>query len=192
MYLNKDDLGAYIYTVAKTGSVYIRFTDASLGSIRLGDHDGIEKYRYKFNVRSDIQWHGWRKEDNIWRYYCNSQHLDKLKEQILKTKEFRKNADKSRWNKTQDNGQTKPVSNLHETTEGMDRQGGPGTGQADRGLDTREKDAVKEPEISGGNTGSGHQDSGSTPTLEGSTFTTRWSQLREVLKRRIGNWLKGS
>ncbi len=43
-------LGAYSYYSAATGSQYIKFEDPRLGSLRIGDHKGREKYRYKWNL----------------------------------------------------------------------------------------------------------------------------------------------
>lgn len=35
-------------------SVYLRMDDARLGSIRISDHEGREKYEYRWNMRADI------------------------------------------------------------------------------------------------------------------------------------------
>jgi hypothetical protein len=61
----------YIYHTATTGSIYIRFEDIRIGSIRLGDHDGKEKLKYKFNIRSDIsrKHKRWLKDGDVWRFY---------------------------------------------------------------------------------------------------------------------------
>lgn len=39
--------GAYLYCQATTGSVYVKFPHWGLGSIRIGDHKGLERYRYR-------------------------------------------------------------------------------------------------------------------------------------------------
>jgi hypothetical protein len=44
----------YIYHVSKHGSTYIRFKDARIGSVRVGDHESLDKYNYKFSLRKDI------------------------------------------------------------------------------------------------------------------------------------------
>lgn len=44
---------SYIWHCATTGSVYVRFEDNRIGSVRLGDHNGKDKLKYKFNIRSD-------------------------------------------------------------------------------------------------------------------------------------------
>lgn len=48
------DLGAYVYYSARTGSQYIKFEDARLRSVRISDHPGREKYRYKWNLLTNI------------------------------------------------------------------------------------------------------------------------------------------
>jgi len=72
--LNTMGIKCYLWHKASTGSIYIRFDDNRIGSIRVGDHDGIEKYKYKFNVRTDLKYKmpKWVKDGNIWRVYINS------------------------------------------------------------------------------------------------------------------------
>ena len=48
------ELRPYIYYKAATGSIYIKFKDKRLLSLRIGDHRGREKYKYKWNLRKDI------------------------------------------------------------------------------------------------------------------------------------------
>ncbi len=90
-HLNQHNLGAYIYHKARSGSAYIKFEDTKLCSIRIGDHDGREKYRYKFNLRKDCMSAGWKLEDNIWRYYAPFDNIPSLVAEILKRREFSKN-----------------------------------------------------------------------------------------------------
>lgn len=46
--------GAYIYHQASTStSVYIKFAGQRMGSLRIGDHKGIEKYRYRWNLHME-------------------------------------------------------------------------------------------------------------------------------------------
>ena len=48
------DLQPYVYHSAmSSNSIYIKFKDARLGSLRISDHCGIKKYKYKWNLRSD-------------------------------------------------------------------------------------------------------------------------------------------
>lgn len=68
--LQKEGIVAYLWTRASTNSVYIRFEDPRFGSIRISDHQGISKYQYKYNIRSDIKGVGkWRRYKETWRYY---------------------------------------------------------------------------------------------------------------------------
>lgn len=47
---NLKEYKPYVYYSARTGSLYLKFEDSSLGSVRIGDHQGIEKYRYRWNI----------------------------------------------------------------------------------------------------------------------------------------------
>lgn len=42
-------IGAYTYHVSKHGSVYIKFENPLMKSLRIADHGSKEKYRYKWN-----------------------------------------------------------------------------------------------------------------------------------------------
>lgn len=44
------DLGAYLYHHAQSGSIYIKFKDERLRSLRICNHGNIPKYRYKWNI----------------------------------------------------------------------------------------------------------------------------------------------
>ena len=46
----------YVYHRALTGSIYIKFPHWGLGSIRVADHKGRSKYRYRWICRVD--WNG--------------------------------------------------------------------------------------------------------------------------------------
>lgn len=69
--LNELGIESYIYHLATTGSIYIRFKDVRMCSIRLGDHPGKEKLKYKYNLRSDISHNHkrWLKDKDVWRFY---------------------------------------------------------------------------------------------------------------------------
>lgn len=64
------NIQCYIYHKALTSdSVYLRFDNPQLRSVRISDHCGINKYKYKFNVRFDIQ-ESYKESDwGIERYY---------------------------------------------------------------------------------------------------------------------------
>ena len=72
---------AYIWHAATTGSAYIRFDDNRIGSVRLGDHAGRKKLKYKWNIRTDFPKNHkkWHKVEGMWRFYI---HVDKWKEII--------------------------------------------------------------------------------------------------------------
>lgn len=82
--LSKANIGAYIYHVATTGSVYVRFNDNRIGSVRLGNHDGRNHLKYKFNVRSDSKFTGWAKDGSHWRYWCLPSEIDLLVSVLVK------------------------------------------------------------------------------------------------------------
>ena len=86
--LNKEGLDAYIWCHATTGSAYIRFKDSRMCSIRVGDHDGREKYKYKYNVRSDVKEFHKHKDEMTWRYYFPMNAIDKLIEELKLRKEI--------------------------------------------------------------------------------------------------------
>lgn len=76
--LEAKGIKAYIWHVATTGSIYIRFEEQRMSSVRIGDHDGREKYKYKWNLRSDIKKEFMQKEDGIWRLYFPLNAVDSL------------------------------------------------------------------------------------------------------------------
>lgn len=82
--LNNENLDAYIHHIAKTGSAYIKFKDERMGSIRIGDHDGRERYRYRFNLRSDISKRYVEEDRGIFRYYCPIHQINLLLVDIMK------------------------------------------------------------------------------------------------------------
>jgi len=97
--LESAGINAYIWHKATTGSVYIRFEDNRIGSIRLGNHNGIDKYKYKFNIRSDIKFHaeGWRKENDVWRYYIHAEHWRAIIPVLIRRKNQVKNWDSNKY-----------------------------------------------------------------------------------------------
>lgn len=86
--LKEQDIGAYIWHKATTGSVYIRFSDNRLGSIRIGDHKGISKYKYKYNIRVDSTFNGWKKDGNSWRFYTNISTYENVIKEIINKSRF--------------------------------------------------------------------------------------------------------
>ena len=93
--LNEHGLEAYVWSKATTGSCYIRFKDPRMCSIRIADHNNIEKFKYKYNLRSDIKSFSFKKEDNIWRMFYPLTHVNKLVKDILERRDHI-----SKWNRT--------------------------------------------------------------------------------------------
>jgi len=92
---NEHGLGAYIWHNSETSnSVYIRFKDSRMGSIRISDHKGKSKYKYKFNMRSDVRQAQLNKGDGFWRWFFPINDIDGLMEQLLKRMEISKNWEK--------------------------------------------------------------------------------------------------
>lgn len=74
-------LEAYIYHKAyPSNSIYIKFKDRRLGSIRISDHEGRSRYSYRWNLRSDIE----SKNDKLnHRYYYNIKEINNMINHII-------------------------------------------------------------------------------------------------------------
>ena len=71
--------GVYVYHQAKTGSTYLKFSEPGMGSIRVADHTGREKYHYRYNVRLDHQGEPMRTSSAGWpQFFFGPRHLDQL------------------------------------------------------------------------------------------------------------------
>ena len=46
-------LEPYIYHKSKSNSIYIKFQNASVGSLRIGNHKERDRYSYRWNLRHD-------------------------------------------------------------------------------------------------------------------------------------------
>lgn len=76
------DLGAHVYKVADSGSVYIKFEKPGLGSLRIGTHHGMLKYRYRWNLRKDIEEYYNENDRGVVRYYFPWNELDLFYDKI--------------------------------------------------------------------------------------------------------------
>lgn len=87
--LKKSGVECYIWHLATTGSVYIRFKDSRMCSVRIGNHDGREHLKYKFNLRDDIspEHPKWIKDDGIWRFYLPLNKWKELIPELVKRQE---------------------------------------------------------------------------------------------------------
>lgn len=64
------ELEPYIYHKSyTTNSVYVKFKNERLRSLRISDHDGYDKYKYKWNIRSDVNKMYVDNDNNIKRFY---------------------------------------------------------------------------------------------------------------------------
>lgn len=77
-----NSLGAYIYHESVGGSVYIKFRDERMGSIRIADHPGRKKYKYRWNLRVDIE-ESRVKFDKIKRWYYRVADFEEMMVHIL-------------------------------------------------------------------------------------------------------------
>lgn len=81
--INLADLGPYRYKKAASGSVYLKFKDPTLGSLRIGNHEGREKYRYRWNIREDIKEGFTRtRENGRIQYFYTFYEVEKLVDAI--------------------------------------------------------------------------------------------------------------
>ncbi len=82
----------YLYHVSRWNSVYLKFRDEGMKSIRIGDHTGREKYKYKWNLEID----GSRRiefDRGVERFYYGESDIDALIKEVQK---YRKELHESR------------------------------------------------------------------------------------------------
>ena len=72
------NLGAWVYHRAATGSVYIKFADPKLCSLRMADHEGREKYRYKWNLMENGLKSYKINDGNVCRRFYTLDDIDKM------------------------------------------------------------------------------------------------------------------
>ena len=63
-----ESLGAWLYHQTPD-SVYIKFEDSGLGSLRISNHEGRPLYRYKWNLRYDFILPMVKQHGNVTRRY---------------------------------------------------------------------------------------------------------------------------
>jgi len=73
-------LGAYVHKKATSGSLYIKFRDPRIGSLRIADHKGIKIYSYRWNLylKMPVDNPGIRKEGNVTRWYYSADDADEM------------------------------------------------------------------------------------------------------------------
>ena len=62
-------LGPRIWCLAAGGSCYIKFGESRLRSLRIGDHRGRKKYRYKWNLRVNYKMFKREQDGKVVRFY---------------------------------------------------------------------------------------------------------------------------
>lgn len=77
-------LKPYFYHHSKWGSYYIKFEDTRLRSVRVGDHDGRERYRYKWNLRSDLDKADIQMDKGCRRFYFPLSQIEGMANRIKK------------------------------------------------------------------------------------------------------------
>lgn len=82
-------VSCYLWHKATTGSMYIRFDNPTIGSVRLSDHEGKSHLKYKYNILIGQGGRkGWRKDDNQWRYYAPVNEWKSVVEVIAKSAQY--------------------------------------------------------------------------------------------------------
>jgi len=72
------DLNPYIYHKALTGSIYVKFKDKRLRSVRIADHNGRAKYRYKWNIFKGYKEDSVKYDKGVRRYFFSFGQFDKF------------------------------------------------------------------------------------------------------------------
>jgi hypothetical protein len=101
--LKAHDIGAYIWHKATTNSVYIRFDDVRMNSVRIADHNGRPKLRYMFNIRSDGKYNkgAWIKNDqNKMQYFVGVSHWREILTELVTRFNTVQDWEKPRYNYT--------------------------------------------------------------------------------------------
>ena len=77
--LDEAGLSPVLYCDAvTTTSFYIKFEDERLRSLRVGDHGGKKKYRYKWNLRLDMHKYSTTVNKGVIRYFYPIEQLPQL------------------------------------------------------------------------------------------------------------------
>jgi len=79
--------GGYVYHESSHGTIYIRFKEPLLGSIRISDHSGNQKYRYSYNIRFDIERSHTTRDGGITRHYIKNTDVKKILPVLLDKKQ---------------------------------------------------------------------------------------------------------
>lgn len=78
------ELEPYVYHTSSWGSVYIKFPDQRIGSLRIADHPSRKHYRYRWNLLLKLGDHpGSVKKGKVTRWYYSKHSVDHMVYHIL-------------------------------------------------------------------------------------------------------------
>ena len=78
------------YCATSTNSIYIKLDYGVANSIRVSDHNGIEKYKYKYNIRKDIEEKYDEVDKGYYRKYYPFKDIGDLIMDVLIDREIKK------------------------------------------------------------------------------------------------------
>lgn len=78
------------YCATTTNSIYIKLDYGVANSIRVSDHNGIEKYKYKYNIRKDIEEKYDEVDKGYYRKYYPFKDMGDLIIDVLLDRELKK------------------------------------------------------------------------------------------------------
>lgn len=81
--LDEAGLEPYISVAAISGSCYIKFADGRLRSLRIGDHPGRRKYRYKWNLCLDLMFAFDDDDRGVTRFYYPSNEVEEMIQRMV-------------------------------------------------------------------------------------------------------------
>ena len=85
--LKKHDFIISTYHSYTTSSIYIKLDYGVANGIRIADHKGKKKYKYRYNVMNDLEADYREKDCGFERFYYRPKHIKKMINQIIKDKE---------------------------------------------------------------------------------------------------------
>jgi hypothetical protein len=85
--LKKHDIIVSYYKSIKTSSIYIKLDYGVANGIRIADHRGKHKYRYRYNVMIDLEKNHLDTDRGFKRYYFKPSDINKLILQIIMDKQ---------------------------------------------------------------------------------------------------------
>ena len=87
--LKKHDFVISTYHSYTTSSIYIKLDYGVANGIRIADHRGKKKYKYRYNVMNDLERDYSEVDGGYERFYYRPKHIKKLVKKIVKDKELK-------------------------------------------------------------------------------------------------------